>query len=117
VEIVSRQDVSGQQQSVLCLRGSLGIADVVVLRDAAIRLAAECGAASADVNAGPGVGPKVNVDMSEVEGMDAGILQILAALDAEMIRQRRRLEVQGLPEAVERQWQAAGWRGFSPHHS
>jgi ABC-type transporter Mla MlaB component len=108
VEIVSQQD-----RAVLYLRGSLGMADVLALREAAVRLAAEPDAPAAPLNAGPSVDPRVRVDMSEIEGVDVGVLQILAALDAEFGRQGRRLVVQRPPETVEGQWRVAGWRGFS----
>jgi anti-anti-sigma regulatory factor len=99
LEIVSREDLL-----VLCLRGSLGIADAPALRDAALRFTENVGASGAE---------SACVDLSAVEGVDTGVLQVLAALDAEFARWKWRIIVERPPEAVESQWRKAGWPGFS----
>ncbi len=98
-EIVSREN-----QPVLCLRGPLGIADVHALRDVALRFTE---------NVNDTATHAACVDLTSIEGTDAGILQVLASLDAEFRRRDWRLILDGPPETVESQWRKAGWPGFS----
>ena len=104
IEIVSREE-----QTVLVLRGSLSLADASALREAAVTLS--IAAASAGESASER--RSVCLDLSEVESIDVGILQIWAALDAELVRHARPLLVQGISEALLSHCAAAGWRGFA----
>ncbi len=116
VEIVAREGAR-----VLWLRGPLGIGEASALRAAATRFARPSPAAKQSITAtqsgapGPSAAAKQcpAVDISEVESLDASVVQILAALDADFARQGRRLEMRGSPEAVRRQWESAGWSGFA----
>lgn len=113
IEIVacdSNPDSNPGMKNVLCLRGSLGVADASALRAAATRFARPpAGRAAADIS------PIdiSQVDISELASLDVSVMQILAALEAEFARQGRRLEMRGSPEAVRRQWESAGWSGFT----
>lgn len=104
VEIVVRED-----RPVLCLRGALGVTDASGLREAAMKLVAECALAASRGQTDRGAG----LDLSALESGDISILQVLVALEAEFGRLHWLLQVQEPPAAVAGQWRSAGWRGFS----
>ena len=94
------------EKSVLVLRGRLSVAEAPALRDAAVTFSIPAAAGG-----GPDFAASV-CDMSELESTDLGILQILAALEAEFARDSRTLTVEGISQNLRSQWEAAGWRGF-----
>lgn len=96
--------ISGKGHKVLHLRGSVGIANGRMLRDAALKMAV--GPTGADAS------HRVHIDMSDLQGVDVAAIQILAAMDAECVRRGRTIEVAGLRDAVRQQWIRAGWQGI-----
>ena len=96
--------VSGEQHKVLHLRGPLGLANGRALRDAALKMAVSPTGADAT--------GRIHVDVSELETTDVAIVQVLAALHAESARRGRMLDVTGLRNVAQEEWQAAGWAGF-----
>lgn len=105
IEVISREE-----KSVLILRGHLSLADSVALREAAVTFSTARARGGQPDSRASSLGV---CDVSELESTDVGVLQILAALEAEFARHSRTLVVEGVSEALRSHWEAAGWCGFA----